>query len=99
MTRASLAASLERNWHILTVCGALLGVTGARFYTDADRDALKAATVVTRLYQDSTGANSRRLDRLETAFTILSIRLCEDTTKSPSSFEKLQLECTKLKSR
>ena len=94
MTRASVSAQLQRNWHFLTVAGMLLGVSGARLYTDQDREAVKTA-----LTQQTTRIDDldRRVTTVETALTVLALKACGDTTTG--TYEAFNLKCAALRSR
>jgi hypothetical protein len=97
MTRASVSAQLQRNWHILTVAGTLVGVTGARLYTDQDRQDLKAAAAQITATAARIDLVDARVTRLETAITILALKACGDSTTG--GYEALYLKCAELRGR
>lgn len=88
MTRASVVASIQRNWPVVLLIGSILGAFGVRWVSPDQR--VSALEV-------SDKAQDARLARVETAITILALKACGDTTVS--NYEALTLQCAELRRR
>jgi hypothetical protein len=97
MTRASVSAQLQKNWHLIAFVSGLGGVTGARLYTDQDRATVQAAIAAVSAQNNRIDAVDMRVTRLETAITVLALKACGDT--STSSYEAFNLKCAELRTR
>ena len=97
MTRASVSAQLQRNWHVIAVVSGLVGVSGARLYTDQDRETVKANAAQIVAQNNRIDAVDLRVTRLETAITVLALKACGDTTTS--TYEAFNLKCAELRGR
>jgi len=95
MTRATLTARLEKNWHLIALAGTIAGAFGYKWVSPDQRMAtIEQAAKVTN---DRLDAAVLRLDRVETAVTILALKACGDT--SVGGYESLQLKCAELRQR
>jgi hypothetical protein len=93
MTRSSLNTLAKDYWWLASLASALLGVTGARLYTDADRQTVSTIATALAARASVDSLQNTRIARLEIAVVILALKACGE---SAVPYERMQLQCDQL---
>jgi hypothetical protein len=103
MTSDSFFAQMQRSWAVLTMAGVIVGALGFKLITPASQQSAIAVEIAKQQAANAAEVaknatqieyNTKRIDRLETAMTILALKACSD--KTLARYEAIQLQCAQL---